>query len=84
MDLQLRGKCALVTGSSSGIGSGIARVLASEGVFVLIHGRDSARAQAVADDILRSGGGASVVLGDLATDAGGASRGRGRAQKRRA
>jgi NAD(P)-dependent dehydrogenase (short-subunit alcohol dehydrogenase family) len=70
MDLQLRGKRALVTGSSSGIGSGIARVLASEGVFVLIHGRDSARAQAVADDILRSGGSASVVLGDLATDAG--------------
>ena len=39
MDLQLSGKRALVTGSSSGIGENIAKTLAQEGVIVAIHGR---------------------------------------------
>jgi 3-hydroxybutyrate dehydrogenase len=34
----LRGKNALVTGSTSGIGLGIARALATEGVNVMLHG----------------------------------------------
>jgi 3-hydroxybutyrate dehydrogenase len=34
----LRGKNALVTGSTSGIGLGIARALAAEGVNVMLHG----------------------------------------------
>ena len=38
MDLQLRGKTALVTGGSEGIGRGIAQVLAKEGVDVAIVG----------------------------------------------
>lgn len=65
MDLGLAGKRALVTGSSSGIGAGIARLLAAEGCAVVVHGRDVAKAQTVADEI-----GASVAIGDLATDAG--------------
>ncbi len=40
MDLQLNGKRALVTGSSSGIGEGIAKALAREGVVVVVHGRN--------------------------------------------
>ena len=46
MDLHLHGKRALVTGSSSGIGAEIARMLASEGVKVVVHGRDETRATA--------------------------------------
>ena len=37
MDLQLKGKRALVTGSSSGIGRGAAHVLAREGATVEIR-----------------------------------------------
>lgn len=43
MDLELAGKVALVTGSSAGIGLGIARVLAAEGATVALNGRDAAR-----------------------------------------
>lgn len=70
MDLKLKGKRALVTGSSSGLGKAIAKMLAHEGAAVVIHGRDEARASAVARDIRDHGGRASVVLGDLSSDAG--------------
>ena len=70
MDLQLAGKRALVTGSSSGIGSGIARSLAAEGAAVVVHGRDVDRAEKVAAAIVDSGGSAAVATGDLATDEG--------------
>jgi 3-oxoacyl-[acyl-carrier protein] reductase len=43
MDLELVGKRALVTGSSSGIGAEIARMFAAEGVAVVVHERDGAR-----------------------------------------
>jgi NAD(P)-dependent dehydrogenase (short-subunit alcohol dehydrogenase family) len=66
LDLQIQGKRALITGSSSGIGESIARALAREGVAVVVHGRNSKRAQRVADEINEQGGKASVVLGDLA------------------
>jgi len=70
MDLQLVGKRALVTGSSSGIGAEIARMLALEGVKVVVHGRDRARAQRVVADIEGKGGNAALALGDLMTDDG--------------
>ena len=70
MDLQLRGKRAVVTGSSSGIGEAIAKALAAEGVAVLVHGRRQAEAKRVAAEITAAGGKAVVALGDLATDAG--------------
>ena len=51
MDLQLGGLRALVTGSSSGIGAGIATVLAAEGAIVIVHGRDKARTNTVAEQL---------------------------------
>ena len=54
MDLNLEGKRALVTGSSSGIGAGIAEMLASEGVSVVVHGRNKARTEATAARITGS------------------------------
>lgn len=68
MDLKLMGKCALVTGSSIGIGEEIARTLAMEGVTVVVHGRDRERADLVAADIVSRRGKAIVVTGDLTDD----------------
>ena len=39
MDLHLKGKTALITGSTGGIGYGIAKVLLAEGAEVIINGR---------------------------------------------
>ena len=68
MDLQLEGKRALVTGSSSGIGEAIAMALAKEGASVVVHGRRENEAVRVAKAITDSGASAAVALGDLATD----------------
>ena len=46
MDLQLKGKLALVTGSTAGIGLAIAKVLAGEGARVIVNGRTEARVTA--------------------------------------
>jgi 3-oxoacyl-[acyl-carrier protein] reductase len=69
MDLKLKGRRALVTGSSSGIGEGIARMLAQEGCAVVVHGRNHERAEKVAADINAAG----VAIGDLSTDEGAAA-----------
>ncbi len=69
MDLQLSARRALVTGSTSGIGQGIARLLVEEGCEVVVHGRNRERAEKVATAI----GAAGIALGDLATDEGAAS-----------
>ncbi len=68
MDLQLQGKRALVTGSSSGIGEAIAIALAREGASVVVHGRREAEAARVAKAITSAGGKAAIALGDLADD----------------
>jgi NAD(P)-dependent dehydrogenase (short-subunit alcohol dehydrogenase family) len=65
MDLQLAGKRALVTGSTSGIAAEIARMLVLEGVKVVIHGRNRGRAHEVVTDIAAKGGQAAMALGDL-------------------
>ncbi|MEW9527564.1 SDR family NAD(P)-dependent oxidoreductase [Microbispora sp. NPDC049125] len=70
MDMRLTGKRALITGSSAGLGQAAALMLADEGVEVVVHGRDEARATAVAETIRSSGGRADVAVGDLADDEG--------------
>jgi 3-oxoacyl-[acyl-carrier protein] reductase len=69
MDLQLKGRRALVTGSSSGIGEGIARMLAQEGAAVVVHGRNQERAAKIAAEITAAG----IALGDLSKDEGAAA-----------
>lgn len=65
MNLQLQEKRALVTGSTGGIGEGIARALAAEGATVVINGRRKEAAEQVAAEIIEAGGNAIIALGDL-------------------
>jgi NAD(P)-dependent dehydrogenase (short-subunit alcohol dehydrogenase family) len=73
MDLRLAGKRALVTGSSSGIGTGIAKVLAAEGAAVVVHGRNEERTERVRAELEAAGAQVASALGDLATDEGSAA-----------
>lgn len=72
MDLQLKGKRALVSGSSAGIGLAIAQSLAVEGADVVVNGRSKERVEAAAKRIRASGakGEVSVSATDLGTKAG--------------
>jgi 3-oxoacyl-[acyl-carrier protein] reductase len=51
MELGLRGRAAIVTGASRGIGRGVAEALVREGAQVLLCGRDTAALEAVAKEI---------------------------------
>ncbi|WP_419806723.1 SDR family NAD(P)-dependent oxidoreductase [Terriglobus sp.] len=65
----MKGKRALVTGSTSGIGEQIAKTLAEEGVQVIVHGRRTAEAERVVGEISQAGGTAIAVTGELGSDA---------------
>ena len=70
MDLQLKGKRALVTGGSRGIGKAIARALAQEGVDVALLARDPQSLQAAATELAQQTGRQVVgVRGDTTSDA---------------
>jgi len=56
MDLQLKGKTALVTGASMGIGRAIAKGLAAEGVRVCIAARRKPLLEELAKEIVAAGG----------------------------
>ena len=58
--MNMQGKTVLITGSTDGVGRYVATRLAADGAKVLIHGRDAARAEALIDEIRRSGHAAPV------------------------
>ena len=62
MKMKLAGKTALVTGASSGIGRGLAKALAAEGVRLAVSGRRADALASLADEIERDGGARPVVL----------------------
>jgi 3-oxoacyl-[acyl-carrier protein] reductase len=61
MDLQLKDRIALVTGGSRGIGAGIVRQLAQEGVKVIFCARPSAAMESLEAEV-RAGGGACIAM----------------------
>lgn len=69
MDLKLKGKTALVTGGSEGIGKGIAMLLAKEGVDVAICARRMEPLQAAAEEIAKATGRKIIpISADLSKD----------------
>jgi 3-oxoacyl-[acyl-carrier protein] reductase len=68
MNSGLENKRVLVTGSTGGIGEGIAKRFAQEGASVIINGRRGEEAERVAGEIRREGGTAIVAVGDLSKD----------------
>src|SRR5580704_17213786 len=64
--MRLKDKVILVTGSTTGIGEGMARIFAREGAFVVVHGTREAAAHQVVADIVGQKGRAVWVLGSLA------------------
>jgi 3-oxoacyl-[acyl-carrier protein] reductase/bacilysin biosynthesis oxidoreductase BacG len=72
MELNLQGKCAIVTGGSAGIGLACAKALAAEGVSVVIAARDEDRLANAVEQIgaAASGGAIAVSVRADLTEAG--------------
>jgi NAD(P)-dependent dehydrogenase (short-subunit alcohol dehydrogenase family) len=69
MDLELKGKTAVVSGSTAGIGLAIAAALAAEGASVVVNGRTEERVAKALEHIRAAVDGAEVmgVAADLGT-----------------
>jgi NAD(P)-dependent dehydrogenase (short-subunit alcohol dehydrogenase family) len=68
MDLGLRGKAAVVTGASRGIGKAIANALLNEGCAVAICGRNAERLNAAVSDLSKDGARVIGVPADVTSE----------------
>ena len=68
MDLKIKNKLALVTGSTAGIGLAIAKVLSKEGARTIINGRSEASVESAISELEATATGPlSGFAGDLST-----------------
>jgi len=64
----LNGEVAIITGAAQGIGRSTALLFAKEGAKVVVSDLDEKKAQVVADEIVKNGGDAIAVGGDVSAD----------------
>ena len=64
--MRMKGRTAIITGATSGMGRATALLFAREGASIVASGRDEERGQALVDDIRSAGGRAEFVAGDVA------------------
>jgi 3-oxoacyl-[acyl-carrier protein] reductase len=62
MDMQLQGRTALVTGASAGIGRGIAKALAAEGVRLAVSARRADKLEELSAEVIAAGGAAPLII----------------------
>ena len=62
MDLQLKGRTALVTGASTGIGRAIAAMLAGEGVRMAVVARRRELLETLSQEVAAAGGSAPAII----------------------
>jgi NAD(P)-dependent dehydrogenase (short-subunit alcohol dehydrogenase family) len=67
MDLQLKGRIALITGPAKGMGAAVTRSFAAEGCRLVLIGRDVGAIEALASE-LKPGGVEAIVVGCDLTD----------------
>jgi NAD(P)-dependent dehydrogenase (short-subunit alcohol dehydrogenase family) len=65
--VEAKGKTALVTGATDGVGRLVARELARQGWRVLVHGRNRQRGEVLVREIEQAGGRAAFLAADLAS-----------------
>ena len=70
MDLGLRNRVAIVTGSSRGLGKATATALAGEGARVVLNARTESSLQATAQELRAAGGSVEPVAADVTTESG--------------
>jgi NAD(P)-dependent dehydrogenase (short-subunit alcohol dehydrogenase family) len=63
--MNLRGKSAVITGATSGLGAACVSEFVRCGARIALIGRDKARAEGIVKQVHESGGDALVVLGDV-------------------
>lgn len=65
--MRLQGKSAVVTGSTRGIGLGIAQALVREGATIVVSARNAEECQKVAAQLEKAGGRALAIAADLSS-----------------
>lgn len=68
MELNLKGRVAIITGPAKGMGATISKAFAEEGCRLVLIGRDTGAIEPVADEIRKAGGEAVIAPCDI-TDA---------------